>query len=46
VHDPFDPDRIRHEWYDDPYERVHRRMFARLEPLHEEIREITGDPPR
>ena len=27
-------------------ERVYRRMYDRLKPLYEEIREITGYPPR
>jgi sugar (pentulose or hexulose) kinase len=46
VAETVDPDRIRHELYDDLYERVYRRMYARLKPLYEEIREITGYPPR
>jgi len=46
VAETVDPDRIRHELYDDLYERVYRRMYGRLKPLYEEIREITGYPPR
>ncbi len=46
VAETIDPDRIRNELYDDLYERVYRRMYARLKPLYEEIREITGYPPR
>ncbi len=32
--------------YDQLYRRVYRQMYARLKPLYEEIREITGYPPR
>jgi hypothetical protein len=28
------------------YERVYSRMYTRLKPLYEEIRDITGYPPR
>ena len=42
----LDPDPARHELYDALFERVYRRMYARLKPLYEEIRSITGYPPR
>ena len=32
--------------YDQLYRKVYRQMYARLKPLYEEIREITGYPPR
>jgi sugar (pentulose or hexulose) kinase len=31
--------------YGELYERVYRKMYARLKPLYEEIRDITGYPP-
>jgi hypothetical protein len=40
------PDPARHLLYDALYERVYSRMYARLKPLYEEIRSITGYPPR
>jgi sugar (pentulose or hexulose) kinase len=41
-----DPDPARHAKYDELYRRVYLRMYERLKPLYEEIREITGYPPR
>ena len=41
-----DPDPERHALYDELYRRVYRRMYDRLKPLYEEIRAITGYPPR
>ncbi len=41
----FEPDPARHRLYDDLYRRVYKRMYARLRPLYEEIRAITGYPP-
>jgi hypothetical protein len=32
--------------YNDLYQWVYRRMYERLRPLYEEIRQITGYPPR
>ena len=40
------PTRRRRELYDGLYRRVYRRCTARLRPLYEEIREITGVPRR
>ncbi len=34
------------ELYDGLYQRVYRQMYKRLRPLYEEIRRITGYPPR
>ena len=42
----FEPDRTQHKVYDELYNRVYRRMYARLRPLYQEIRDITGYPPR
>jgi sugar (pentulose or hexulose) kinase len=41
-----DPDPARHALYDALYRRVYLRMYERLKPLYEEIRDITGYPPR
>ena len=41
-----DPDPERHALYEELYQRVYRRMYDRLKPLYEEIRSITGYPPR
>jgi hypothetical protein len=32
--------------YEGLYHRVYRQMYRRLRPLYEEIRRITGYPPR
>jgi sugar (pentulose or hexulose) kinase len=40
----FEPDPRAHEIYDGLYRRVYTQMYARLKPLYEEIREITGYP--
>jgi len=32
--------------YEGLYQRVYRQMYRRLRPLYEEIRRITGYPPR
>jgi sugar (pentulose or hexulose) kinase len=41
-----DPDPERQALYDELYQRVYLRMYERLKPLYEEIRDITGYPPR
>jgi sugar (pentulose or hexulose) kinase len=41
----FDPDPATHQLYDQLYQRVYKHMYARLKPLYEEIRAITGYPP-
>jgi sugar (pentulose or hexulose) kinase len=41
-----DPNPERHAVYDAMYHRVYLRMYERLKPLYEEIRDITGYPPR
>jgi sugar (pentulose or hexulose) kinase len=46
VTEVLDPDPTRQALYDALYERVYRKMYRRLKPLYEEIREITGYPPR
>jgi sugar (pentulose or hexulose) kinase len=40
----FEPDPDAHETYDALYGRIYKRMYRRLKPLYEEIREITGYP--
>ncbi|MBE0698904.1 MAG: carbohydrate kinase, partial [Anaerolineaceae bacterium] len=42
----FEPNPTNHRIYDELYQRVYLRMYYRLRPLYEEIREITGYPPR
>ncbi|MCK6681687.1 MAG: FGGY-family carbohydrate kinase [Thermoanaerobaculia bacterium] len=42
----FTPDPKTVAIYDRLYERVYKQMYKRLRPLYEEIREITGYPPR
>jgi sugar (pentulose or hexulose) kinase len=44
--DLFEPNPSVHGIYQGLYQRVYRRMYSRLQPLYEEIREITGYPPR
>jgi len=42
----FQPDPKTSAVYDALYERVYKRMYKNLKPLYEEIRDITGYPPR
>lgn len=42
----FAPDPRTASVYDRLYTRVYKQMYRRLKPLYEEIREITGYPPR
>jgi sugar (pentulose or hexulose) kinase len=42
----FEPNPQHHRIYDELYNRVYLRMYERLRPLYEEIRDITGYPPR
>jgi sugar (pentulose or hexulose) kinase len=42
----FEPNPTYHRIYDEIYERVYAKMYARLRPLYQQIREITGYPPR
>lgn len=44
VRDVREPDSAAHELYDALYRRVYAKMYERLKPLYEEIREITGYP--
>jgi sugar (pentulose or hexulose) kinase len=46
VQEVRDPDPARRELYEALYRRVYLRMYERLKPLYEEIRDITGYPPR
>jgi sugar (pentulose or hexulose) kinase len=42
----FEPRPQVHELYDALYRRVYRQMYRRLRPLYDEIRDITGYPPK
>lgn len=42
----FEPNPTFHRIYNELYQRVYKKMYARLKPLYEEIREITGYPPK
>jgi sugar (pentulose or hexulose) kinase len=36
----FEPDQKHHRMYNDLFEKVYKRMYRRLKPLYNEIREI------
>ncbi|NMC84276.1 MAG: carbohydrate kinase [Anaerolineaceae bacterium] len=42
----FEPNPQNHKIYDELFNRVYCKMYERLQPLYDEIREITGYPPR
>ncbi|MBN1317486.1 MAG: FGGY-family carbohydrate kinase [Anaerolineales bacterium] len=42
----YEPDPANHQVYDALFQRVYREMYAKLRPLYEEIRDITGYPER
>jgi len=42
--DTFEPNPATRELYDALFHRVYKRMYRRLKPLYEDIREITGYP--
>lgn len=42
----FEPIATNHQIYDELYNRVYCKMYERLQPLYDEIRDITGYPPR
>ena len=42
----FEPNPQTREVYDGLYHQVYRRMYRQLKPLYEQIRHITGYPPR
>jgi sugar (pentulose or hexulose) kinase len=42
----FEPNPAQRKIYDELYRRVYRKMYDRLRPLYQEIREITGYPPK
>jgi sugar (pentulose or hexulose) kinase len=44
VGDVFEPNPRTHEIYDALYRRVYKRMYSKLRPLYQEIRDITGYP--
>jgi sugar (pentulose or hexulose) kinase len=42
----FEPNPTNHKIYDELYQKVYLHMYGRLKPLYEQIREITGYPPK
>lgn len=46
VGDVFEPHLATHRIYDRLYHQVYRQMYKKLRPLYEQIREITGYPPK
>jgi len=46
VRDTFDPDPVTSRTYDRLYREVYLKMYRRLRPLYERIRDITGYPPK
>jgi len=42
----FEPSFQNHQIYDELYHRVYSKMYPLLKPLYEDIREITGYPPK
>jgi sugar (pentulose or hexulose) kinase len=44
--DRFMPDRHNVEIYHDLYEKVYSKMYRHLQPLYEQIRDVTGYPPK
>jgi sugar (pentulose or hexulose) kinase len=42
----FEPNPTNHRIYDELYNRIYLKMYDRLKPLYEEIRDITGYPER
>ncbi len=42
----FEPNVANHRIYDELYNRVYSKMYDRLKPLYDEIRDITGYPPK
>jgi sugar (pentulose or hexulose) kinase len=46
LQDTFEPRPDEHEIYEGLYQRVYRQMYRKLRPFYEEIRRITGYPPK
>lgn len=44
--DSFEPNLENHRFYNELYHRIYLKMYKRLKPLYQEIRDITGYPPR
>ena len=44
IRDTFEPDPATHRTYSELYNVVYKKMYRRLKPLYEQIREITGYP--
>jgi ribulose kinase len=41
-----EPNTANHQIYNELYQRVYLKMYSQLKPLYEEIRNITGYPPK
>jgi sugar (pentulose or hexulose) kinase len=46
VGEQFEPDPKAHKIYDELYNQVYKHMYNRLQPLYQQIRDITHYPPR
>ncbi len=44
--DSFTPDPHNVEIYSELYEKVYSKMYRHLQPLYEQIRDVTGYPPK
>ncbi len=44
--DRYEPDPHNVEIYRDLYDKVYSKMYRHLQPLYEEIRDVTGYPPK
>lgn len=42
----YEPNPANHRIYEELYQRVYLKMYGRLRPLYEQIRDITGYPPK
>ena len=40
THETFEPDPARRALYDDLYKSVYHRMYGRLQPLYESLRDL------
>ncbi|NSW51915.1 MAG: carbohydrate kinase [Anaerolineae bacterium] len=45
IRDTISPNPENHKIYDDLYQHVYQKMYKKLQPLYEQIRQITGYPP-
>jgi len=45
VSETFEPDRKNSEIYGELFDKVYMKMYKKMQPLYEEIRDITDYPP-